>query len=261
MTHTSAPHVNHQVIGPPDGRPVVLSGSLGSNLHMWDGQVAALRRTHRVVRYDHRGHGNSPVPSGPYTLADLGGDVVALLDRLAIKRANFVGLSLGGMVGLWLAAHDPDRVDRLVLMCTSAHMPPAKGWRDRADAVRQQGMNAVTEAVVGRWLTPAFAVKHPDLVDQLRRMVVTTPSEGYAACCDALAAMDLRADLPRVRAPTLIVVGADDRATPIDHGQQIAQRVPHARLVVVRDAAHLANVQQPEAVNDLMLAHLQKETT
>ena len=252
----SAVPVHHVVEGPAAAPVVLMSNSLGSDLTMWDPQAAALARGHRVVRYDLRGHGRSPAPPGPYRLTDLAADALALLDRLEVARAHLVGLSLGGMVAVQVAADAPERVDRMVLCCTSAHLPPASGWLQRAATVRARGMPAVSAAVVERWLTPGFAAASPALVRDLCRMVETTPPEGYAACCEALAAMDLREHLRRISAPTLLVAGSDDPATPVTHAEAIAAGLAGARVVTVGPAAHLANVEQPTAVTQHILAHL-----
>lgn len=257
----SAVTVHHEVAGPPDAPIVLISNSLGSNLHMWDPQLAALVERYRVVRYDLRGHGRSPAPDGPYALEDLTADALALLDRLHVDRAHLVGLSLGGMVSMNLAATAPHRVDRMVLCCTSAYLPPAENWRERAATVRDAGIGAVAEAVVGRWLTPAFAAVSPALVRDLRAMVEATPAEGYASCCEVIAAMDLRPSLRHIHAPTLVVVGADDPAIPASHAATLAAEVKHARTVTVGPAAHLANVEQPAAVSQHILSHLTEGET
>jgi 3-oxoadipate enol-lactonase len=231
---------------------LLLAGSLGSTVDMWLPQVPRLSRTLRVVRFDHRGHGRSPVPPGPYTVDDLGGDVLRLMDHLGVARAHVAGLSLGGMVGMWLAAHAPERVDRLALLCTAAHLPPAQGWLDRAAAVRTGGMAAVAEAVVDRWFTGAFTAREPYLA-----MVGACPVEGYAGCCEAIAAMDLRPVLGRIRARTLVIAGEQDPATPPAMAEQIVAAVPGARLVVVPGAAHLSNVEQSETVTRLLVEHLE----
>jgi len=255
----SAVEVYHEVSGPAGAPVVLLSNSLGSSLAMWDPQAAILAERYRVVRYDLRGHGRSPVPAGPYTMPDLAADALALLDRLDVERAHLVGLSVGGMTSLRLAAAAPDRVDRMVLCCTSAHLPPASNWYDRAATVRASGVGAVAETVVGRWLTPAFAASSPALVAELRAMVEATPDEGYAGCCEAIATMDLRPWLHDVVAPTLLVAGADDPATPPEHSEAIAAELADARTVVVGPAAHLANVEQPTAVVQHILEHLDKD--
>ncbi|GAA4358246.1 3-oxoadipate enol-lactonase [Angustibacter luteus] len=242
--------------GRADGPPLLLGSSLGTTGVMWQPQVDRLAEAWRVVRYDHRGHGGSDVPAGPYSLDDLGGDVLALLDRLEIERTSYVGLSLGGMVGMWLAMHAPQRIDRLVLVCTSARLGPAQGWRDRAHAVLDGGMAAVADPVVARWFTPGFAAVQPHVVAAARADLLAVPPVGYAGCCEAIAAMDLLADLPRISAPTLVIAAADDPATPPEHARAIVSAVPGARLALLDDAAHLANLEQPDAVTRLVLDHL-----
>ena len=248
--------------GPLGARTLLLGGSLGSNLDMWRPQLPALTDATqpagplRVVRFDHRGHGGSPAPTGPYTIEELGRDTLALLDRLGIERASYCGLSLGGMVGMWLAANAPDRIDRLVLICTAAHLPPAGSWLARAEQVRTGGMPSVADAVLGRWFTPRFRAALPARVAPYRAMIAATPAEGYAGCCEAISTMDLLADLPRIVAPTLVIAGADDPATPPEHGERIHAGIAGSRLVVVPSAAHLANVEQPDAITHLILDHL-----
>jgi 3-oxoadipate enol-lactonase len=229
----TAVDLHHVVDGPAGAPPVLLLGSLGSTLAMWEAQVAALAGPYRVVRADLRGHGGSPAPPGPYAIDDLVADAVALLDRLGIGAAHVVGVSLGGMTAMRLAALHPDRVDRLAVLCTSALLGRASDWAERAATVRASGTGAVAPAVVGRWFTEARRKADPDLVARHERMVAGTPPEGYAACCEAIAVMDLRADLPRIVAPTLAIAGADDPATPPDHLREIAAAVPGARLLVL----------------------------
>ena len=242
--------------GPADAPVVLLAGSLGSSLEMWDPQVAALSARFRVVRYDARGHGRSPVPPGPYVIDDLVDDAVALLDRLGVERAHVVGLSLGGMTAMRLAAREPDRVDRIALLCTSAKFASPEPWAERARTVRAQGTAAIADAVVARWFTDRLREQSPALVERMRDMVASTPAEGYASCCAAIETMDLRADLGRISAPVLAIAGADDPATPPEHLAAIVDAVPGARLLVLPQAAHLANVEQSVAVDAALLAHL-----
>ena len=210
----------------------------------------------RVVRYDTRGHGGAPVPNGPYSLDDLGGDAVALLDRLGIERAHWAGLSLGGMTGMWMAINAPERVERLVVMCTSAMLAEEHDWPARAALVREQGTGAVAQASIERWFTPGFVEANPDVVARLRATLADTPSEGYAGCCDAIAGMDLVAGLATVAAPTLVIGGRSDPATPPPHAELIAERIPDARLEML-DAAHLANVERADEVTRLTIDHLE----
>ncbi|WP_280409430.1 3-oxoadipate enol-lactonase [Nocardia brasiliensis] len=253
--------VHAHVDGPSEGDTVVLSGSLGSDVRMWEPQVAGLTAAgYRVVRYDQRGHGHSPVPAGPYALADLGSDVLALLDRLAARRVHFVGLSLGGMVGMWLGAHAPHRLRTLTLCCTSAELGPPAGWAERAATVRVAGTAAVAGAVVRRWFTPQWCAAHPERIRFYENMIAATPAVGYAACCAAIETMDIAVGLTRISAPTLVIAGAGDPATPPVHGDRIAAAIPLSRLEIVESAAHLANVEQPDVVNQLILGHLKENS-
>ncbi len=242
--------------GPPEGPVLVLSPSLGTGHAMWDPQVAALTQRFRVIRYDPRGHGRSPVPPEPYEIGDLAEDVVRLLDRHTVEKAHYCGLSLGAMTGIALAADHPDRVDRLVLCSTTAQFPSPDPWIERAETVRAKGTVAIADAVVERWLTPGFAAAHPDVLARLKSMIEQTPDEGYAACCGAIARMDLRGALPRIMAPTLVISAEQDPATPPEVLARVAAAIPGARLEVLSPAAHLANIEQPEAWIKVVLGHL-----
>jgi 3-oxoadipate enol-lactonase len=247
--------LHHEISGPDDGPVLVLEGSLGTTLEMWRPQVEQLSKRFRLICVDHRGHGRSPIPPGPYSIDDLGQDVVALLDRLALERVSFVGLSIGGMVGIWLGAHAPQRIRRLALLCTSAYAPPASAWHERAAGVRASGSPAeIAEAVVSRWFTPHWAESHPEIVAAHRAMLSAADPEGYAACCEAIADFDMRSELASITAPTLVISGADDLALPPEHQRLLAEGIPGARLHTIEDAAHLANVQHPDAVNELLAA-------
>jgi len=253
----TAVEVASSVDGGPSGAPtVVLSNSLGSTPAMWDGQFPALAERFRVVRYDHRGHGRSPVPAGPYELDDLGADVLALLDRLGLERVHWCGLSLGGMVGMWMAINAPERIDRLVLCCTSARLGPPEMWADRAATVRAHGVEAVADAGIERWLSPGFIEHEPEIAAGVRAMLVATPAEGYAECCGVIERMDQVPELGAIRAATLVIAAEDDPATPPEHGELIASAVPGARLEIVQGARHLATIEQPEAMTELILGHL-----
>ncbi len=251
--------LNHAVSGPQDGPALLLGPSLGTNLSMWEPQIAALSDRFRVVAFDHRGHGRSPVPPPPYTIADLGGDIVFLMDHLGIERASYAGISIGGMAGIWLAASAPSRLDRLVLMCTSAYAPPASRWLERVVAVRAAGTTeGIADAVVGRWFTPVWAQAHAELVAAHRAMIVATDPDGYCGACEALAAMDLRDALPQVSASTLVIGALEDLALPPDHQRLIADSIPAARLELIADAAHIVSAQHPETINRLIREHLQR---
>ncbi|MGV9669825.1 3-oxoadipate enol-lactonase [Gordonia sp. NPDC003504] len=255
----SAVEVAAYVSGRDDAPVVVLSNSLGSDHRMWDAQLPELEKHFRVVRYDTRGHGASPVPAGPYSIDDLADDVVALLDRLGVASAHVVGLSLGGMTAMRLAVRNPDRVNRIGLLCTAAYLPPATGWTDRAATVRAGGSGAVADAVLTRWFSPGFFADdaNSDRLDHFREMIAATPGEGYAGCCEAIAAMDQRADISAITAATLAIAGADDPATPPEMLAALADSVPDAKLLVVDDAAHLANAEQPDIITPALIEHLE----
>ena len=242
--------------GSPTASPLVLGPSLGTTTDVWQLQTPALAEHFRVVRFDHPGHGGSPTKPAPRTIADLGAGVLSMLDDAAIGRVSYVGLSLGGMVGMWLAAHAPQRIDRLALLCTSARMHSSTAWHQRAEAVTAQGMEAVVDSVPIGWFTAAFRTGSAQVYERYRDMLRGIEPDGYAACCEAIAAMDLRADLERIEADTLVIAGADDHAIPVPFTAAIAEAIPRARLEVVADAAHLANVEQPVRITELLLDHL-----
>src|SRR5215470_2888298 len=218
--------------------------------------VIVLGERFRLLRFEHRGHGGSPAPPGPYTVGELAADVIRLLDGFGVQTASYCGISLGGMIGMWLAAHAPERIDALGLCCTSAHLPPAGFWTGRAAQARTGGMASLAEQVVGRWFTPAFRARDPATVTGFVTTLEGVDPQGYAGCCEAIAALDLRSSLGRISAPTLVIAGAEDPATPPWHGAQIASSVGGSRLRVIRGGSHLANVSQPGEVTAALLAHL-----
>jgi 3-oxoadipate enol-lactonase len=242
--------------GPRRAPVLVLGNSLGTTREIWDPQLLALGDGFRLLRYEHRGHGGSPAPPGPYALADLAADVLRLLDDFGVERASYCGISLGGMIGMWLAAHVPDRIDVLGLCCTAAYLPPAQGWADRAAQVRRAGLASISGPIVGRWFTPAFRDRDPAIPAAYTATLEGIDPEGYAGCCEAIATMDLRGSLAAIAAPTLVIAGAEDPSTPPWHGALIAQGIRNSRLTVVRGAAHLANVSSPDEVTAALRAHL-----
>ena len=241
--------LHHRIDGEGD-RVVVLSGSLGSTLDMWEPQLPAFAERFRVLRYDHPGHGGSPLLEAS-SMERFARELLALLDGLGLGCVSFCGLSLGGAVGMQLALNAPERLDRLVLCCTSMRFATPEFWDERIAAVRSGGVEAVADAVLERWFTPEF----PD-VRRYREMLVSTPAEGYARCCEALRDWDARGRLGAVRAPTLAVAGADDPSTPPAQLEAIAGEIEGARLVVLDGARHLANVERAAEFNDALVAHL-----
>jgi len=256
MFATAAIEVHYRVDGRPGAPVLVLSHAMGMSMAMWDPQMPRLLPDFRVVRYDHRGHGRSPVPPGPYQLRDLGRDVLNLLDRLELEQVSICGVSLGGMVGLWLAAHEPGRVDRLVACSAAPRMLRPEDYAARAQRVRSDGMASIADTVLARWFTPPFAASQPDTIASIRALLVSTPAEGYAATCEALATMDQRPDLHRIVAPTLLVAAEQDQSTPPEQSREMTERIAGARFVMVPSASHLASIEQADAVTDQILEHL-----
>lgn len=241
----------------PAGAPVViLSNSLGTAMSMWDPQVGVLSRAFRVLRYDTRGHGASGVPLGSYGLDRLGRDVLELADALGIARFAFCGLSLGGMIGQWLGWRAPERLNGLVIANSSPFMGPPSGWDARIDVVRANGMPAVRDAVLERWFTPGFR-EDPARTQAILDVLRTTDAAGYAGCCAAIRDMDLRAILSIITAPTLVIGGSQDAATPPDHTASLVEGIAGAQCVML-DAAHLSNLEQPDLFSQALIAFLQR---
>lgn len=253
---SSALHYREE--GNPQGPPVLLAPSLGTTMAMWDELAAALRERYRVIRIDTRGHGGSPVPDGPYTTAELAGDVLALADRLGIERFAMVGLSLGGAIAQTLALHAPERLDAMLLCCTGPSFGDPENWRQRAASVRADGMGQLVDPTRERWFTPEFPRTNPERAEELLEQIATTPPEGYAACCEALATFDVTDQLERIVVPTRVIIGADDAVSPPSVGRALRDGIPGADIVVIDDAAHIANVAQPETFNTAVLEHLEK---
>lgn len=235
---------------------VVLLGSLGSDRSMWHAQVRDLARDYRVVAVDHRGHGGSVVVPGPCTISDLAADVLALLDSMGVGRFHVVGLSLGGAIAQHLAVNAPTRVDSLALLCTAAKFGESSAWHQRASAVRAGGTAAVADPVVARWITPARAEREPALVSGLREMVLATPAEGYASCCDALAEWDGRPDLGRITCPTIVAAGDRDQSTTPEVVRELADGIPSAEFIILSPAAHVPAVEMPDRVTRVLRTHL-----
>ena len=236
--------LHHQLDGPAGAPVLALPSSLGTTTELWAENIPFWTGSFRVLRFDQRGHGGSEVPPGPYAVEDLGRDFMGLLDELELERVTLCGLSLGGATAMWVAAEAPERIDRLILACTSARFGEPAQWLERAETVRSAGLEAIAEKVVARWFTDDI---RPETVAAFRSLLVSTPAEGYAGCCEALAGWDFRGRLGEIRADTLVIAGAEDAAAPLPDSELLVERIPRARLVVVEHAAHLANVEQPES--------------
>jgi len=245
----------YRVDGAAEAPSLVLAHSLGTTLEMWDPQMPAFAKRYRVIRYDSRGHGRSEVVPGPCTMGDLGRDALALLDALRLDRAHFCGLSQGGMVGMWLGSHVPERIGKLVLCNTAPHMDTPAGWNARMEMVRRSGMEAIAEGVMERWFTAAFRARRPEVVGSARRMLLASPPLGYLASCAAIRDVDERAGLPSIRASTLVIAGRSDAATPPAQSRAIAAAIPGARLIEL-DAAHLSNLEVPDEFGAAVLGFL-----
>lgn len=247
--------IEFRLDGPEDAPLLVLSNSLGTTWEMWQAQITALTQHFRVLRYNTRGHGRSAVGSQPVTLERLGQDVIALLDHLDVQRAFFCGISLGGMTGLWLNRHAPERFCRIVVANTAARIGQEAGWRDRAATVREQGMDPVAQSAADRWFTPAFRQNNPEVVYPLIEQLAATPVEGYAACCDALAMADLRDDLTQMPRPMLVIAGESDPVTTSRDAEAIVVDAPHAHFLIL-PASHLSNVACAAAFNQHVITFL-----
>lgn len=245
-----------RIDGPADAPWLVLSNSLGATLEMWEPQVAGFSEHYRILRYDTRGHGSSSIPPRrPWTIADLGRDVMGLLDALGIECAHFCGLSMGGATGMWLATHAPLRLDRLVLCNTTPWLGPPGTMTARIVQMQSEGMAPLVEGILQRWFTPEFHARDAAAVDRIRQMLLAAPIEGYVGCCEALRDMDQRADLPRIDTPTLVIAGTADPSPGIDAVRQWAAMIPQA-LFVELPAAHLSNVGAAVVFNAAVLHFL-----
>ncbi len=241
--------------GPEDAPLLVLSPSLGTTTSLWECVLPAFAERFRVLRHDLPGHGASPPPDGPVLVDDIGRGVLDLLDELGVERASFCGVSIGGMVGMWLGANAPDRLDRLALLCTGAKVGEREDYRERAELVRREGTGVTVAGARERWFTERFrdAPEARRILDEL----AAVPAEGYAACAEAVGEWDFRAELHRIAPPTLVLFGAEDPVTTDEVRRTLADGIRGARTVVVPEAAHLAVVERPEAVAAAVLSHLE----
>jgi 3-oxoadipate enol-lactonase len=250
--------MNYTLDGPASAPVATLSHSLATDLSMWDPQMKALTARYRVLRYDTRGHGGTEAPAAAYTLDQLADDARALLQALGIPKTHCIGLSMGGMIGQTLALKSPELFLSLSLCDTSSRIPAeAKPlWQDRIKTAQTQGMEPLVEGTIARWFTAPFREQHKDVVDPVRAMIRRTPPQGYAGCCHAISALDLTDRLPAIKLPTLIVVGEEDQGTPVAASQAIQAKIAGSQLEILKSAAHLANMEQPEAFTKAVTSFL-----
>lgn len=246
----------YALTGPETAPALVLSNSLGTDRSLWDQQVHAFAERYRVLRYDTRGHGESDAPAGNYTIDRLGRDALSLMDGVGMRQAHVCGVSIGGLTTLWLGIHAPDRVHRLVLANTAARVGSLEFWAERMRVARTEGLEPLADLTMQRWFTERFRRAEPEVVARLRATMLRVPVAGYLGCCAALRDADLRELATRVQAPSLVVTGSADVATPPAAGEALAAAIPGARLREL-DAAHLANVEQSAAFTAAVLAFLE----
>ena len=247
--------LNVSVEGRHDGPTLMLSNSLGATLQMWEPQMKALTQLFRVISYDRRGHGKSGVPAGPYSFERFGRDVLAILDNLNVEKVHWCGLSMGGMVGQWLGANAPERMDRIILANTTCYYPDPANFLNRIKVVKEGGLASVADTVIAGWLTADFRTREPEVAARIKAMLLATPVKGYLACCEALSTLDQRALLPKIKSPTLMITGRHDMSTPISAGEFIRSQIPDASLTIL-EAAHISNVEQPQAFTEAVVGFL-----
>ncbi|MBO0877968.1 MAG: 3-oxoadipate enol-lactonase [Pseudonocardia sp.] len=250
--------LHHRSDGPPGAPVLVLGPSLGTDLHLFDAQVAALAGRYRIVRFDLPGHGGSPAPDGLCSIRGMARDVLALLDRLGIDRFHYAGVSIGGAIGQQLAVDHPERLRSLTVCASAARFADPDSWPQRAATVRAHGTEAMLASRPGTWFTHRFADNHSAEATRLLDMLRATTREGYAGCCEAIATFDLRERLGAISVPTLAIAGADDPATPPEMVRLISDGVQHGGFVLIRDAAHLVNAERPDQVTTALVEHLER---
>jgi 3-oxoadipate enol-lactonase len=250
--------VAYRMDGPPNGPVVVLSNSLMSSHAMWDANMSALTDKYRVLRYDTRGHGQSEVTPGPYSIAMLGDDLVALLDALKIPKAHLVGLSMGGMICQYVAANHSSRVISLGLCDTASEMPPRSLWEDRFATARAQGIEGLVEGTIKRWFVAGFVERTPLAIAEVKKMILATPLEGYIGCASAVRDMAQTTMLLKIKAPTLVLLGREDPACTLAQATVLHRVIDGSELAIIDDAAHLSNIEKPEEFNFLLRKFLDR---
>lgn len=247
--------INYQTFGDANKPALIFSNSLGTKYSMWQPQIEHFQQDHYVICYDTRGHGASSAPQGPYSLEQLGQDVVNLLDHLDIAKAAFCGISMGGLTGQWLAIHKPERFSQVIVCNTAAKIGQEQVWQDRAVLVREQGLAPIAATAASRWFTDPFIQSNPAVVAELSNDLGAGSPEGYANCCEALAKADVREQLSSIQIPVLIIAGQQDPVTTVADGQFMQQRITNSRLFEI-NASHISNIEQPEAFNQAVQTFL-----
>lgn len=247
--------INYQTFGDAAKPALVFSNSLGTNFKMWQPQIDFFAQDHFVICYDTRGHGASSAPQGPYSIDQLGQDVVNLLDHLNIEKAAFCGISMGGLTGQWLAINRPERFNQVVVCNTAAKIGQEKAWLERASLVREQGLTPIASTAAGRWFTEAFVQSNPDIITKLSNDLGAGSPEGYASCCEALAKADLREQLKQVKIPVFIIAGQQDPVTTMEDGLFIQKQIFNSQLFNI-NASHISNLEQPEDFNNTIINFL-----
>lgn len=247
--------IHFQTFGDSSKPALVFSNSLGTKLSMWQNQIDHFQKDHFVICYDTRGHGLSSTPQGPYSIDQLGQDVVNLLDHLKIQKADFCGISMGGLTGQWLAIYRPERFNHVVVCNTAAKIGQEQAWLDRAKLVREQGLKPIAETAALRWFTEPFIQSQATIVSSLSNDLAASSAEGYANCCEALAKADLRDQLSQIAVPVLIIAGQKDPVTTVMDGQYMRDRIANAQLVEI-DASHISNIEKPQDFNQALVRFL-----
>ena len=252
-------HVAYRLDGPEDAPVVMLSNSLMSNHTMWDPQMSELTKSFHVLRYDTRGHGLTDAPTGPYSIKLLAEDAVALIDALSVEKVHFAGLSMGGMIGQYLGANYSGRLHSLLLCDTASEMPTPAMWNDRIATAQEQGIIGLIDGTLTRWFTKAFLNNEIAAVEKVAKMIRATDSVGYIECAGAIRDMSQTSILSNIEVPTIIIVGEDDPACTVEQSKVLERHIKHSELVVIKNAAHLSNIEQPEVFNATILTFLNKQ--
>ncbi|MCM0028525.1 MAG: 3-oxoadipate enol-lactonase [Polynucleobacter sp.] len=247
--HANGIKMAYQIDGPEAAPVVVMSNSLMSSLEMWDDTIVALTAHYRVLRYDTRGHGQSEVTPGPYSIELLANDLVGLMDALQIKKAHLVGLSMGGMICQFVGAHFPERVASLSLCDTASEMPPRSLWEERFAIAREQGLRGLVDGTIKRWFVAGFIASSPAKIEQVRTMILSTPVNGYIACASAVRDMAQSTMLLKITAPTMVLVGRQDPACTVNQATVLHRLIQHSSMHIIDDAAHLSNIEKPAQFN------------